>query len=85
MGRCGDRGVVGEEDQGVMETQLGAPLGEGHVEICPEQPGQRAAAGTDVPAELGERAVVAGIGLQQAAQVLELRGCGRRQMKWLMG
>ena len=52
--------ALGEQDEGVEDAQLGAPLVEGHAELVVEQPAQGAAAGPDPPPELGQRGVVLG-------------------------
>jgi hypothetical protein len=50
--------VLGKQDQGVVHARSGAPLWEGHAEVGFEEAGEGAVAGTDLPAECGQGAVV---------------------------
>ncbi|GAB3451778.1 hypothetical protein GCM10027436_50550 [Actinophytocola sediminis] len=65
MGDRGDRMVVGQQQQCVVQAQLGAPLGKGHAEVSAEQPAQGAFARADLAAELAECAAVGDIVPQQ--------------------
>ncbi len=67
-----------------MQAELGTPLREGHPEILAEQAGQRAVARSDLPAQLGEGAVVRGIGAQQVADPAQQRIVRRGQMQGLL-
>jgi hypothetical protein len=54
--------AVGQQDQGVIDAQLGAPLVEGQAELVVEQPAERAGAGA------GQRGVVPGLVVEQLGE-----------------
>jgi hypothetical protein len=57
--------AVGQQDQCVIDAQLGAPLVEGQAELVVEQSAERAGAGADRPPEFGQRGVVPGLVVEQ--------------------
>ena len=81
----GHREVLGQQDQRVVQAQLGAPLREGHAEIGLEEAGEGAVAGADLPAQLGQGAGVGRIGAQDLADRPQPRGGGRGQVQRLLG
>ncbi|EGJ77497.1 putative AraC-family transcriptional regulator [Streptomyces sp. Tu6071] len=57
-----------EPGERVMDAQLGAPLVETHPEFLPEEPAECPLARPDARAELGERLLVGGVGVEDAGQ-----------------
>src|ERR1700742_3725880 len=58
---AGDGVPGGQQGQGVVQAQLGAPSPEAHAALVAERPGERALAGREALAELGQGGVAGGV------------------------
>ena len=76
----GDGAVRGQQEHGVLQAQLGAPLREGHLGIAAEQPAEGALAGPGGVPELGQGARIGRVTGQDGGHVAQPGIGGRGQM-----
>ena len=77
--------AVGQQDERVIDAQLRAPLIEGQAEFVVEEPAEGTRAGAGRPAELGQRGVVARLGVQDLRDGPEPVIAGLGQLQRLLG
>jgi hypothetical protein len=85
VGDCGDGGVVGQEDQCVVEPDLSAPLRVSEAEVVAEAAGEGAGAGPDLTSEVVEGTIVGGVCPQDVVQFAEQWVGGGRQVEGPFG